>query len=149
MNIYSIFVHIHSGVRWLALLFIVVAIVNAAIKIMRHSTISSFKDCASNRLSLMIVHLQLVTGLLLYFISPKVIFSAASMKDGLLRFFLVEHIGIMIISVILITVGYVKSENAPNEIKKYKRIVVYYSIALLLILAAIPWPFRGLGAGWF
>jgi len=148
MNIYSILVYIHSGLRWLVLLFIIIAIVMAASKLSGKST-SNIKNCVSNRLSLIFMHLQLVIGLVLYFISPKVVFDSTSMKESLLRFFLVEHIGLMIIAVILITIGYVKSNRAVNEIKKHKQVVVYYSIALLLILALIPWPFRGLGAGWF
>ena len=71
------------------------------------------------------------------------------MKDSLLRFFLVEHIGLMLIAVLLVTIGYIKSDREENILKKHKKLLVYYSIALLVILAAIPWPFRGLGAGWF
>ena len=148
MNIYSMLVHIHSGLRWLVLIFIIIAIINAAVKLSQKS-VTNIKDCIFNRLALIIMHLQLVVGLVLYFISPKVIFEAASMKDSMLRFFLVEHIGLMIIALILITVGYVKSDRAADTMKKNKLIVVYYSIVLVLILAAIPWPFRGLGAGWF
>lgn len=148
MNIYPILVHIHSGLRWLVLLFIIAAIVNAGLKLTRKSS-SNCNACAFNRLALIFMHLQLVLGLVLYFISPKVVFDATSMKDSLLRFFLVEHIGLMIIAVILITIGYVKSDRAVDELKKQKQVLVYFSIALLLILVSIPWPFRGLGAGWF
>lgn len=148
MNIYPILVHIHSSLRWLVLLFIIAAIVNAGLKLTRKSS-SNCNDCAFNRLALIFMHLQLVLGLVLYFISPKVVFDATSMKDSLLRFFLVEHIGLMIIAVILITIGYVKSDRAVDELKKQKQVLVYFSIALLLILVSIPWPFRGFGAGWF
>ena len=148
MNIYSIFVHIHSGLRWLILLFIIISIVNAASKLSGKSD-SNLKDSLFNRLALIFMHLQLLLGLVLYFISPKVIFETNSMKDSLLRFFLVEHIGLMIIAVILITIGYVKFDRAGDETKKHKHIVVYYSIAFFLILVAIPWPFRGFGAGCF
>jgi hypothetical protein len=148
MSIYTVFVHIHSGLRWLVLLFIIGAIINAGLKLNRNS-FSNYKKFVFNRLALMFIHLQLVLGLVLYFLSPKVIFTASSMKDSLLRFFLVEHIGLMIIAVILITIGYVKSNRATEELKKHKLILVYYSISLLLILVSIPWPFRGLGAGWF
>ena len=147
MSIFSILIHLHSVLRWLVLLFIVIAIVNASVKLNRKSPVK-LKDCIFNRLTLIFMHLQLVLGLVLYFISPKVIFNAASMKDSLLRFFLVEHISLMIIAVVLVTIGYVKSDRATDEFKKYKLVVIYFSIALLLILAAIPWPFRGLGAGW-
>jgi hypothetical protein len=148
MSMYQVFVHIHSILRWLVFLLIIAAIVNAGLRLTR-KTSSTCKDCAFNRLALMIMHLQLVLGLVLYFLSPKVVFAAASMNDSLLRFFLVEHIGLMIIAVILITIGYVKSDRAAKELKKHKFIIVYYSIGLLLILVSIPWPFRGLGAGWF
>lgn len=147
MSVFSILIHLHSVLRWLVLLFIVIAIVNASVKLTRKSP-EKLKDCIFNRLTLIFMHLQLVLGLVLYFISPKVIFNAASMKDSLLRFFLVEHISLMIIAVVLVTIGYVKSDRAISEFKKHKLVVIYFSIALLLILAAIPWPFRGLGAGW-
>jgi hypothetical protein len=148
MNIYPVIVHIHSGLRWLLLLFIIATVVMAGIKLYRKSS-SISRNWACSRFALILMHLQLVLGLVLYFVSPKVIFDAASMKDGMLRFFLVEHIGIMIIAVILITVGYVKSDRAVDEKIKQKHLLVYYSIALLVILLAIPWPFRGLGAAWF
>ena len=97
----------------------------------------------------MLTHFQLLLGLILYFISPKVIFSGASMKDPLLRFFLVEHIALMLAAVVLITVGYIKFQKADEIRRRHKITVIYYGIALLLILAAIPWPFRNLGGGWF
>lgn len=148
MNIYQVFVHIHSGLRWLVIIFIIAAIINAGIRLYIKSS-SNCRDCAFNRLSLIFMHLQVVLGLFLYFISPKVIFDAASMRDSVLRFFLVEHIGIMIISAILITIGFVKSDRATDEYHKQKQLFVYYFIAFLLILLAIPWPFRGLGGGLF
>jgi cytochrome c biogenesis factor len=148
MGIYPILVHIHSILRWLVLLFIIAAIINAALIQTRKSS-SDRNKYTFNRLALIFLHLQLVLGLMIYFISPKVVFDAASMKDSLLRFFLVEHIGLMIIAVILVTIGYVKSDRTVDELKKHKQVLIYYSIALLLILVSIPWPFRGLAAGWF
>lgn len=149
MNLYSIFIHVHSGLRWLVLFFIVAAIINAVVKINKKSSQESFKDCVFNRLALIFMHLQVVLGFVLYFISPKVIFSAASMKNSMLRFFLLEHVILMFIAAVLITVGYIKAENASEEVKGFKRVIIYYSIALLLILLSIPWPFRGMGSGWF
>jgi hypothetical protein len=148
MSIYTTFVHIHSGLRWLVLAFILIAIINAAVKIYRKSAANQ-KDCIFNRLSMILMHLQLVFGLVLYFISPKIVFSAASMKDSLTRFFLVEHSALMIIAIVLVTIGYIKSDRAVDLIRKQKLLLIYYGFALILILVAIPWPFRALGAGWF
>jgi len=146
--IYNILIHIHSVARWLLLVSIIIALVNALLKY-RKKSLARCGDCAFNRITLILAHLQLVAGLVLYFISPKVIFNAASMRDSVLRFFLVEHIGLMIVAIVLITVGYVKSEKVSEDRKKYKSILIYFGIAFLLLLAAIPWPFRNLGAGWF
>ncbi len=49
----------------------------------------------------------------------------------------------MLIAIILITIGYRKA-----KVGNAKGVFTYYLIALLLMLAAIPWPFRALGAGW-
>jgi hypothetical protein len=148
MNIYSFLLHIHSGLRWIAILILIMSIANAIHKLSKKSR-SNTKDCIFNRLALIMMHLQLVFGLVLYFISPKVIFEFSSMQDKILRFFLVEHISLMVIAIILVTIGYIRADRAVTEIKRYKNIIIYYSIVLLIILAAIPWPFRELGGGWF
>ena len=94
-------------------------------------------------------HIQFLGGLILYFISPKVSFAAGFMKDSIARFFAMEHILLMSISMILLTIGYSKSKRIIESDKKFKKIFVYYLISLLIVLASIPWPFRALGAGWF
>lgn len=147
MDFHSILVHIHSGLRWIVLLFILFTIVHAAVKLIRKDYATD-RNCYSTRLSMTFMHLQLIIGLILYFISPKVIFSGSSMSDPILRFFLVEHISLMLIAVVLITVGYVKTKKLEG-VKKYRTVLIYYIISLLLILASIPWPFRDLGGKWF
>jgi hypothetical protein len=67
------------------------------------------------------------------------------MKETVLRFYLVEHISLMIVAIILITVGYSKAKKAAS----WKPVFTYYLIGLILILASIPWPFRIPVAGWF
>ena len=148
MSFYQIFTHAHSGLRWLVLVFIIAAIVNAILRLNKADR-STCADCAFNRLALITMHLQLLIGLVLYFISPKVIFEAASMQNSMLRFFLVEHILLMIVAVVLITVGYVKSDRAEEGRKKHRLTLIYYGISLILILVSIPWPFRGFGSGWY
>jgi len=141
---YNILVHTHSGLRWFVLLFLVWAIVMAA----RGAYRQGGKPMAA-LLGLVFTHIQLVIGLVLYFTSPKVIFAGLSMSNSVLRFYLVEHIALMLAAVILVTVGYVKAKRAAEDLKMNKSILWYYSIGLLLILVSIPWPFRNLGAGWF
>jgi hypothetical protein len=146
--IYNILVHAHSIIRWMVLIFIVLALLNAFLKIKKRA-FATCKDCAFNRLTMVFAHLQLVAGFVLYFISPKVIFEGSSMKDPLLRFFLVEHILLMLVSIALITIGYIKADRSQEDQKKYRFIMIYYGIAFLLLLLSIPWPFRDLGSGWY
>ncbi len=92
-------------------------------------------------------HLQLVLGLILYIMRNWYI---ADHTTRIGRFWKMEHIGMMVIAVILITVGRVLSKKAHDEHKKQMHILIFFLIALLLILAAIPWPFLevGYGRGW-
>jgi hypothetical protein len=45
--------------------------------------------------------------------------------------------------------GYSKAKKKAEDSQKFKTTFWYYLIGLVLILVSIPWPFRGLGAGWF
>ena len=148
MNLFPIILHLHSGIRWLVLAVLLLSIINALAKRSKGLEQTNF-NCGINRLALIIVHLQFLFGLILYFISPKVIFAASSMKEPVLRFFLVEHLLLMTASVVLVTIGFVRFDRAQDIRKKYRNILIYYSIALFLILVSIPWPFLRYGGNWF
>lgn len=143
---YTGLVHAHSGLRWIALLLLAAAVLTA---VMKWQGQGNYTD--GNRklylFTLISVHLQLVIGLLLYFISPKVDFSM--MSDKLYRFYTVEHISGMLVAIVLITIGYSRSKRALDASTKQRLIAIFYGLGLLLVLAMIPWPFRGLGAGLF
>jgi len=106
-------------------------------------------DRKLNLFTMISAHVQLLLGLALFFTSTKVNFSGDAMKDSVQRFFTAEHSVMMILAIILITVGYIKSKKALEEVKKFKIAFTYFAIALLVLLAGIPWPFRNLGAAWF
>lgn len=143
---YTGLLHTHSGLRWIALLLLVASVITA---LQKWQGQSGYTD--GNRklylFTLISVHLQLVIGLILYFISPKVDFSM--MSDKIYRFYTVEHITGMLIAIILITIGYSRSKRATDALTKQRLVAIFYGIGLLIILAMIPWPFRGLGAGMF
>ena len=141
----SILNHSHSGLRWLVLLFLVLAIANAF-------TAKTFekKHKMINLFALISVHLQLVIGIVQYFLSDKVQFIDGWMKNPLLRFYGMEHLVGMLIAIILITIGYSKAKRRENHTDKFKAIRIFYTLGLIIILLFIPWPFRSiLGGGWF
>lgn len=144
---YSILRHAHSVNRWFVLLFLILSLVLAVIKMESKKEYSSF-DRLSSMLTMSFTHLQLLLGVVLYFISGKVVFSSASFKNDMLRFFLVEHVGLMLVAIAIITIGYSKIKKAADSRMKRKRTLIYYGIALIIILLSLPWPWQKLSAGW-
>ncbi len=141
--------HAHSGLRWIALILIIIAVVNAFIGLKQSKDFSK-KDKMINLFTLIFFHIQLLIGLALFFTSPKVQFTSGFMKETILRFFAIEHPLMMLIAIALVTVGYSKSKKELDSSKKFRKIVLFYTLALIITLIAIPWPFRTeLGAAWF
>jgi hypothetical protein len=143
----EVLVRAHSGLRWIVLGLLVYAIFNA----LRKKDFYAKGDRLLNMFAMVSLHIQLVIGLILYFTSSKVSFVEGWMteKTGVLRFYGMEHILLMIIAIVLVTIGHAKAKRATESAKKHKTILIFYAIGLILILASIPWPFRQLGAGWF
>ncbi|MCU0346238.1 MAG: cytochrome B [Saprospiraceae bacterium] len=139
-------VHAHSGLRWIVLVLLIAATFKALMK-WRSNVGYSEGDRKINLFTMISMHVQLLIGLALYSMSGRVDFS--QMKDAMFRFFTVEHTTMMLIAIVLVTIGHAKSKKLTDEVKKHKTIFTYYLIALLLVLAGIPWPFRGWGNGWF
>lgn len=146
---YNILVRSHSGLRWIVLILLVLATLNALKKWRGGDTYTS-GDKKINLFTLIFTHIQLLLGFILLGISPKVEFSGAAMGDAIRRFFSVEHTTMMLLAVVFITMAYRRAKNtASDDTARFKGSFILYLIALLLILIAIPWPFRELGAGWF
>jgi hypothetical protein len=87
-------------------------------------------------------HLQLLLGLVMYCYTSAYSRAAmqdfgAAMKNEWLRYFGVEHITMMVAAVVLIQVGRSRSKKAVDDPTKHKRMAVYVTIALLLILASL------------
>jgi hypothetical protein len=146
--------HLHSFLRWIALLAIIAAFVRSILGLLHKSAYSPL-DKKLSLISLISTHIQLLIGFILYFVSPIVSAGLAdmggAMKDPSLRFWTIEHISVMIIAIIVITLGYSLSKRAVNDSDKHKKVALFFGLGLLLILIRIPWPFMeiGQGRGWF
>jgi len=138
----------HSGLRWVVLFLLVWASFNALTK--RHSSLYSNNDRRLNLLAMTFFHLQAVFGIILYFMSVKVQFFEGWIKQTMYRFYGLEHALLMILVFVLLTIGHSKSKKTEIPRKKHQIIALFYTISLLLVLLAIPWPFRtALGSSWF
>lgn len=145
--------HLHSSLRYLLLIFLIVAIVRALLKWSKNEPFNK-QDNIFSLIPFVLSHIQLLIGLALYAINPYVKQALSGgmgeiMGNSIARFYVVEHLVGMLIAIALITVGRIASKKALEDASKHKKIFIYYGIGLLIIIASIPWPFRGLGTGWF
>lgn len=145
---YNILKHAHSGLRWIILILLIVTIVTAWQNWQRKTAYEP-KAQRIALYTLIVVHLQLLLGLVLYFISPYVEFGSETMSNAVTRFYSVEHVTLMALGIALVTMGYSRAKRQAPAAQGYKTLAIFYLIGLLLILLGIPWPFRELGAGWF
>jgi hypothetical protein len=113
-----------------------------------------------------IAHIQLMLGCVLYFTSPliKLYYSpdkaaitragatiqAAAMTRAAaqqeLSFFGIIHISLMLAAIVVITIGSALAKRRETSQDKFRTMLTWFSIALALILLAIPWPFSPLAS---
>jgi uncharacterized membrane protein SirB2 len=136
MNLYSFFLHLHSGFRYIVLLLLLLAIIRAWTDWMGKKSYSE-GNRKLNLFTLISAHTMLLIGIVLYFLSPLVQFGSHTMKQPDTRYWTVEHLTGMIIAIILITIGHSKSKKAKLPEAKHKAIAVFYTLALVIIIVMI------------
>ncbi|MEI8113661.1 MAG: hypothetical protein WCI54_08525 [Bacteroidia bacterium] len=134
---------LHNTLRWLLLISIVVTLARYLAGWLGNLSWKKL-DNVLGIVFTSLMDLQLLLGLWLYFfLSPKtkVVFAdfGAAMKDSVLRFYAVEHISMMLIAVALVHIGRAKSKKAKTDRQKFMTASIFFLIALVLIIAAIPW----------
>lgn len=136
---------LHNVLRWGVLLFGLWAVVNALTGVMS-KRIYSANDNRSGLLFMIFCDIQLLIGLMLYFSNAWFDKIKAGMgpvmKNGYDRFFTVEHSGMMILAWILVHIGRSSVKRAVTDSAKHKKMLVFFGLAFLIIIASIPWPFR-------
>lgn len=135
---------LHSLLRWFILVFIVYSIFLAFRGWFRNEPFTRY-DNWIRIITVSFVHIQLIIGVWLYFISPIVAYFlknfTASLHQTQLRFFGMEHITMMLIGISLVTIGSSIARRKKNDKEKFKAIAIWYSIALVVIFTSIPWAF--------
>ncbi|NNV58015.1 hypothetical protein [Limnovirga soli] len=141
---YNFLLILHSVLRWVIILLLVV-------NILRFLSATVTNKVALSKWLLIAAHATLLIGLYQYFAGGSGFAliqqygMGEAMKDSAKRFWAVEHITGMIISIALITVGHISLKKSGNS----KRSAILYILALAIILATVPWPFReGIGRPW-
>ncbi|MEJ5994058.1 cytochrome B [Pedobacter sp. Du54] len=133
MNTYEILKNAHSGWRYIVIILLFVAIIQALLGWTGDKPYTS-RHRKLNVFTLISAHIQLLFGLVLYFLSPLTKLPAA---DAIGRYWKMEHVSLMILAVILITIGNAQSKKITDEKGKHRTIAVYFGLAFLLIVGAI------------
>lgn len=129
---YTGLLHLHSVLRYVVLILVLLSIFQAFTAGNKPYTPANKK---LNLFALISAHTQLLLGFALYFISPNVDFSR--MSEPTFRYWNVEHVSMMVLAIVLITIGYSKSKKAVDAKAKHKAIYIFYTIAIVIVLLAI------------
>ena len=142
MDIYTVILSLHNLVRWVVVILAILALVRAYRGWLGRREWTD-GDRKSGVFFSAALDTQLLLGLILYFISPLTRaalqdFGAAMGNPGL-RFFALEHVFYMLLAVILVHIGSVRSRRARTDLDKHRLAAIFYTLAVVLILIAIPW----------
>ena len=146
---YSVTLLVHSYLRWLVIVAGLVVIVRALTGWLGNKPFTASDNKAQVGF-VSVVDLQLLLGLVLYFVLSPVtaVFLAnpkASMKVAQIRFFGVEHLVLMLLAIVVVHVGRARSKRNPDDRGRHKTTALTTLVWLVLTLGAIPWP--GMAAG--
>ena len=138
---------VHSYLAYVTLVLLFFAVANALIGWTSNRMFTMGRDLRLSLFTLIICHIQLLIGLLLYFLSPSGFYAISEFGVGELtpaaRLLALEHPLINIIAVVLITIGWSRHKKFLDGKPKFKSIAIFYGLGLVLILSRIPW------AKWF
>ncbi|WP_028786685.1 hypothetical protein [Terrimonas ferruginea] len=141
---YQTLIFLHSILRWLVLLSLVIAVCRAARGYYRGKMFTAV-DNAVRHWTATIGHLQLMAGLVLYFQSPLVSFFLKNFDTAQhsfdLVFFGMIHSLLMFVAIVVLTLGSALSKRRLADKSKFRTMLLWYAAALLIIFIAIPWPF--------
>ncbi|MBC9794420.1 hypothetical protein [Sinomicrobium weinanense] len=135
---------LHSYWAYLTLLMLIIAVINAIIGYFSSKPFIIGKDLRISLFALIFTHIQLLLGIILYFVSER--FSlwgelgvGGVMKSDMVRLLLVEHPITNILAIILITIGWSKHKKVESAKGKFGKIAFFYTLGLILLLSRIPW----------
>ena len=141
--------HLHNILRWVILILLFVSILVA---LMGWQSGKPFNPGHKKiwLFTMISAHINFLVGLYLVLVGRFGILTTdlpegtSFMKDRFFRFFWLEHPLLMLLSIVAITIGHGRAKKALPDSRKYRGAFIFFLVALILILAAIPWPGREL-----
>ena len=145
---YQTLIFYHSLLRWLVLLSLLCSILRAYKGYRQLAPVFNKTDNSVRHWTATIAHIQLMAGILLYTQSPAIAYFWANIQEAKHNldnlFFAILHIVLMLAAIVIITIGSAAAKRKSEDRAKFRTMLIWFSIALLFILIAIPWPFSPL-----
>ncbi len=143
--LYTFFLEFHNLLRWVVVVAGIVAIATAA---------AAGKGAWTPRLAhvsrvfTISVDVQFLVGLVLYLVLSPITTGAfsnmsAAMQSSPIRFFVVEHALGMLVALILVHIGASRGRKKESP----RQALIFWVIAVVVVLAAIPWQYSSLFPG--
>lgn len=142
------FVHLHNLLRWIIVILLLVSLVKAYTGWTSKKTFA-VSDKKTWLFTMIASHITLLLGLYQVAMGRYGIFTTqlpegtSFMKDKFYRFFWMEHPITMIGAIVFITIAHGMAKKSVADEVKYKKAFYFFLIAAILLLAGVPWPFRG------
>ncbi|WP_422857984.1 hypothetical protein ACOKFD_11050 [Flagellimonas sp. S174] len=135
--------NLHSYFAYIVLAVLVLAVFNALSGWLGKRDFTMHKDLRVSLFALILSHIQLVVGLIVYFVSANGFKAIQTLGMGGLnapaRLLALEHPVTNILAIVLITIGWSRHKRLMESDKKFKTITIFYGLGLVLILSRIPW----------
>ena len=135
---------LHSLLRWAVVILGLWTLINALTGYFGKRAYTA-NDNRSNLFFMISCDIQLLIGLALYIHNgwfDRLKDMGNNMKDPYLRFFTMEHLTLMLVAWVLVHIGRATVKKADTDAAKHKKMLIFFGLAIVLIIAAIPWPFR-------
>ncbi len=146
LHMYSILLLIHSWLRWAVVIAAAIALFRSFTGWQKQLAFTD-SDKKMNAIFMGFLHLQLLLGLTLFFVSPVVTGAlqnmGAAMKNSDARFWSVEHTTGMLAGIVTAQIGSIKAKKQGS----HKTAFIWFAIAIALILISIPFASRPLFRG--
>lgn len=148
MTVYNITLILHNILRWVVLLGGIVAAVRAIVGWMGQRPWGA-GDRQLGLLFTISMDIQVLLGLLLYFVlSPITTANFSNFGEAMgnadVRFFLVEHLALMLVALVLAHIGNSRAKKAGTDQARHRAAAIFFTLAVVAVLLAIPWTGRPL-----
>jgi hypothetical protein len=143
-KMYAFLLTTHSLFRWLVLVSLLYALYRSYTAWVTKRNYTKFDDTVRHTTAT-ICHVQFLIGLWLYWISPIVGYFLDNFKSAVherdLRFFGMEHITMMFVAIVVVSIGSSMAKGKQTDEAKFKTIAIWYTVGLIIIFLSIPWSF--------